>query len=106
MLWCDTVHSLVRLTVSLSVIPSLFECDRQAAFGQRDVRRPYLGQSKSAIAGPPSVRHGRACGTATTWYQGLPAVLVGQVREAPKGSSPRLRTARRHPWQRRGVTTP
>ena len=49
----------------------------------------YLGQSKSAIAGPPSVRHGRACGTATTWYQGLPAVLVGQVREAPKGSSPR-----------------
>ena len=47
------------------------------------------------------MRHGRACGTATTWYQGLPAVLVGQVREAPKGSSPRLRTARRHPWQRR-----
>ena len=47
------------------------------------------------------MRHGRACGTATAWYQGLPAVLVGQVREAPKGSSPRLRTARRHPWQRR-----
>ena len=71
------------------------------ASGQRELRRPYLGQSKSAIAGPPSVRHGRACGTATTWYQGLPAVLVGQVREAPKGSTPRLRTARRQPWQRR-----